>query len=154
MRTDEDEHTRGWVHIPKGDEVMFFKRHGVVPHDHRYDGGKPGNGEQGKGNKDNKGERHTMSTTQQATTQQATTQVKNHKVLVFTTPSCPWCRKAKSYLSDKSVPFREVDVSRDPAAARDLIRRSGQMGVPVIEIDGRPVVGFDKRRIDSLLGLH
>ncbi len=51
------------------------------------------------------------------------------------------------------MPFREVDVSRDAAAARDMVRRTGQMGVPVIEIDGRPVVGFDRRRIDSLLGL-
>ncbi|MHB8263277.1 MAG: glutaredoxin family protein [Acidimicrobiales bacterium] len=89
-----------------------------------------------------------------STTQQATSQERQHKVLVFTTPTCPWCTKAKSYLKDKSVPFREVDVSKDPTAARDLIRRSGQMGVPVIEIDGRPIVGFDKRRIDSLLGLH
>ncbi len=88
------------------------------------------------------------------TTSTATKQERQHKVLVFTTPSCPWCKRAKSYLRDKSIPFREVDVSRDPAAARDLIRRSGQMGVPVVEIDGRPVIGFDKARIDSLLGLR
>ncbi len=77
-----------------------------------------------------------------------------HRVLVFTTPSCPWCRRAKTYLRDRGVPFREVDVSRDAAAARDLVRRSGQMGVPVIEIDGRPVVGFDRQRIDQMLGLR
>jgi glutaredoxin 3 len=65
-----------------------------------------------------------------------------HRVLVFTTPSCPWCRRAKSYLRDRRVPFREIDVSRDEAAARDLIRRSGQMGV------------FDRQRIDRMLGLH
>jgi glutaredoxin 3 len=75
------------------------------------------------------------------------------RVLVFTTPSCPWCTRAKSYLRERHVAFREVDVSRDPAAARDLVRRTGQMGVPVIEIDGRPVVGFDRPRIDRLLGL-
>lgn len=77
-----------------------------------------------------------------------------HRVLVFTTPSCPWCTRAKSYLRERRVPFREVDVSRDAAAARDLVRRTGQMGVPVIEIDGRPVVGFDRPQIDRLLGLH
>ncbi len=76
-----------------------------------------------------------------------------HRVLVFTTPSCPWCLKAKSYLRQRQVPFREVDVARDQAAARDLVRRTGQMGVPVIEIDGQPIVGFDRPRIDRLLGL-
>jgi glutaredoxin-like YruB-family protein len=72
---------------------------------------------------------------------------------VFTTPTCPWCQRAKSYLRSKSIPFKEVDVSRDQQAARDLVRRTGQMGVPVIEIDGRTVVGFDQRQVDRLLGL-
>jgi glutaredoxin-like YruB-family protein len=76
-----------------------------------------------------------------------------HRVLVFTTPTCPWCKRAKSYLQSQKVPFKEVDVSRDPRAANDLVRRTGQIGVPVIEIDGRPIVGFDQRRIDRLLGL-
>ena len=76
-----------------------------------------------------------------------------HRVLVFTTPTCPWCTRAKQYLRQHDVRFREVDVSRDASAARDLVRRTGQMGVPVVEIDGRPIVGFDKSRIDSLLGL-
>lgn len=76
-----------------------------------------------------------------------------HRVLVFTTPTCPWCTRAKGYLRTRGVPFREIDVTRDAAAARDLVRRTGQMGVPVIEIDGRPIVGFDQRRIDALLGL-
>lgn len=76
-----------------------------------------------------------------------------HRVLVFTTPTCPWCTRVKQYLSRRQVRFREIDVSRDPAAARDLVRRTGQTGVPVVEIDGRPVVGFDKPKIDKLLGL-
>ena len=75
------------------------------------------------------------------------------KVLVFTTPSCPWCVRAKRYLTEQKITFREIDVSRDQAAARDLVRRTGQMGVPVVEIDGRPVIGFDKPRIDRMLGL-
>jgi glutaredoxin len=62
--------------------------------------------------------------------------------------------RAKTYLRTQGVPFRDVDVSRDPAAARDLVRRTGQMGVPVIEIDGVSIVGFDQARIDSALGLH
>lgn len=76
-----------------------------------------------------------------------------HRVLVFTTPTCPWCQRAKQYLRQQNVPYREVDVSRDSAAARDLVRRTGQMGVPVVEIDGRPIVGFDQRTIDRMLGL-
>lgn len=79
---------------------------------------------------------------------------RTHRVLVFTTPSCPWCRRAKEYLRERRVSFREVDVSRDAAAARDLVRRTGQMGVPVIQIDGRPIVGFDRPQIDRLLGLR
>lgn len=82
------------------------------------------------------------------------TTARPHRVLVFTTPTCPWCARAKHYLRSRGVPFREVDVSRDPAAARDLVRRTGQIGVPVIEIDGRPIVGFDQARIDALLGLR
>jgi len=80
-------------------------------------------------------------------------QERRHRVLVFTTPTCSWCTRVKSYLAQQRVPFREIDVSRDAAAARDLVRRTGQMGVPVVEIDGRPVVGFDKPKIDRLLGL-
>ena len=77
-----------------------------------------------------------------------------HRVLVFTTPTSPWCNRAKAYLREQHVPFKEVDVSRDAAAARDLVRRTGQMGVPVIEIDGKPVVGFDRPRISRMLGLR
>jgi glutaredoxin-like YruB-family protein len=77
-----------------------------------------------------------------------------HRVIVFSSPTCAWCTRAKTYLSGRGVPFRDVDVSRDPAAARDLVRRTGQMGVPVIEIDGRSIVGFDQALIDSALGLR
>jgi glutaredoxin 3 len=76
------------------------------------------------------------------------------RVLVFTTQTCPWCVRAKQYLRERQVSFREIDVSRNASAARDLVRKTGQTGVPVIEIDGRPVVGFDRNRIDSLLGLE
>ncbi len=83
----------------------------------------------------------------------AAQQARAHRVLVFTTPTCPWCTRAKAYLRERHVPFREVDVARDAAAARDLVRRTGQTGVPVVEIDGKPIVGFDKSQIDRLLGL-
>ena len=76
-----------------------------------------------------------------------------HRVIVYSSPTCAWCMRAKTYLCTRGVPFRDVDVSRDPAAARNLVRRTGQMGVPVIEVDGSPIVGFDQARIDSALGL-
>ena len=75
------------------------------------------------------------------------------RVTVFTTPTCSWCRRAKQYLTQQQVRFREVDVSRDPSAARDLVRMTGQMGVPVILVGNRPIVGFDKPQLDRLLNL-
>ena len=77
-----------------------------------------------------------------------------HRVLVFSTPTCSWCNRLEAYLREQRVPFRDIDVSRDDQAAKDLVRRTGQTGVPVIDIDGRPVVGFDKPTIDALLGLR
>lgn len=76
------------------------------------------------------------------------------RVILFTTPSCTYCRSAKQYLRQRGVPFKDVDVSRDSTAARDMVRRSGQQGVPVIDIGGKIVVGFDRPKIDRMLGLN
>ncbi|ABG04571.1 Glutaredoxin-like protein, YruB [Rubrobacter xylanophilus DSM 9941] len=73
------------------------------------------------------------------------------KVVVFTTSSCPWCERAKRYLRERGVAFKEVNVERDPGAARDLVRRTGSTGVPVIKIGGKWIVGFDRQRIDQEL---
>jgi glutaredoxin-like YruB-family protein len=75
------------------------------------------------------------------------------RVIVFSTPTCSFCNMAKKYFREKSIRFRDVDVSRDPAAARDMVRRSGQQGVPVIDIGGRIVIGFDRVKIDKYLNL-
>lgn len=75
------------------------------------------------------------------------------RVIVFSTPTCSFCNMAKSYFRQKGVQFRDIDVSRDMAAARDMVRRSGQQGVPVIDIGGKIVVGFDRAKIDRYLGL-
>lgn len=81
-------------------------------------------------------------------------EVKNQpKVLVFSTPTCSFCNLAKKYFREKGVKFTDIDVSRDQMAARDMVRRSGQMGVPVIDIGGKIIVGFDKPKINSLLGI-
>jgi glutaredoxin-like YruB-family protein len=75
------------------------------------------------------------------------------RVIMFSTPTCTYCRKAKQYFRKKQVPFRDVDVSKDQAAARDMVRRSGQQGVPQIQIGNQVIVGFDRPKIDRLLGL-
>jgi glutaredoxin-like YruB-family protein len=75
------------------------------------------------------------------------------KVKVYSTPTCPFCHMAKEFLKSKGIEFEDIDVSKDEAAAREMIEKSGQMGVPVIEIDGKIVVGFDKEKIEKLLKL-
>lgn len=72
-------------------------------------------------------------------------------VIVFSTPTCGWCRKLKDYLKENNVRFKEIDVSKDTIAARDMIRKSGQQGVPQMWINNVPVVGFDKEKIKKLL---
>ena len=75
------------------------------------------------------------------------------RVIVFSTPTCSFCNMAKQYFRQKGIKFKDVDVSRDPAAARDMVRRSGQQGVPVIDIGGRIVIGFDRVKIEKYLSL-
>jgi len=78
---------------------------------------------------------------------------KQPRVIVFTTPTCTYCTAAKRYLRQNNIRFREVDVSRDAAAARDMLRRAGSMGVPVLDIGGQIVRGFDRPKIDELLNI-
>jgi len=75
------------------------------------------------------------------------------RVIIFTTQTCSFCNAAKRYFREKGIQFKDIDVSRDAAAARDMVKRSGQMGVPVIDIGGKIVVGFDRAKIDRYLGL-
>ncbi len=78
---------------------------------------------------------------------------KQPKVLIFTTPTCSWCKRAMKYFREHHIKFKQIDVSRDPVAARDMQKMSGQMGVPVIKIGKEVIVGFDKPKIDKLLGI-
>jgi glutaredoxin-like YruB-family protein len=75
------------------------------------------------------------------------------RVIVFTSPSCSWCRTVKQHLKKHNITFKEVDVSRDPGAARDMVRRTGQQGVPVTLINNRPIVGFKKNEINRRLNI-
>ncbi len=75
------------------------------------------------------------------------------KVKVYSTPTCPWCKIAKQFLKENKIKFEEVDVSSNQEAAKDMIKRSGQMGVPVIDVDGQLLIGFDKEKLKKLLKL-
>jgi glutaredoxin 3 len=72
-------------------------------------------------------------------------------VKVYSTPTCGFCHQAKRFLSDRGVYYTDIDVSRDRQAAEEMVRLTGQMGVPVIVIDGEAIVGFDRPRIEQLL---
>jgi len=74
-------------------------------------------------------------------------------VKVYSTPTCPWCIRAKQFLKENNVVFQDVDVSSDKQAADEMMQKTGQMGVPVIDIEGQIIVGFDKERIKQALGI-
>ena len=75
------------------------------------------------------------------------------KAILFSTMTCSWCRRAKRYFKENKIPFREINVERDAQAARDMQKKTGQTGVPVIKIGSKWIVGFDKEKIDASLGL-
>ena len=74
-------------------------------------------------------------------------------VKVYSTPTCPYCHLAKQFLKENKVEFEDIDVSTDQKAAQEMIDKSRQMGVPVLDINGTIVVGFDKAKIKQLLKL-
>lgn len=73
-------------------------------------------------------------------------------VVIYTTPTCGYCYMAKEFLSQRGVPFVEKDVSRNPVAAQEMVRRSGQRGVPVIVVGDRVIVGFNRPLLEEALG--
>ena len=72
-------------------------------------------------------------------------------VTIYTTPTCVYCKMTKAFFKDNNVEYSEKDVASDAAAREEMIKRSGQMGVPVTDIDGELTVGFDKERLPGLL---
>ncbi len=74
-------------------------------------------------------------------------------ITVYSTPTCMWCKKVKSYFKEHNISFKDYDVSKNKDKAEEMVRKSGQMGVPVIVINSKVIVGFDKNKIDNLLGL-
>jgi glutaredoxin 3 len=80
--------------------------------------------------------------------------VKSQKnIRIFTTPTCIYCNNLKKFLRERNIGFEEIDVLKNREALEEMVQRSGQMGVPVVDIDGEIVVGFDKQKISELLNI-
>lgn len=79
--------------------------------------------------------------------------IKKHEVKVYSTPTCPWCVRAKDFLKKNKVDFKEVNVAEDQEAAQFMIEKTQQMGVPVIQVGNEFVIGFDELKLKILLGL-
>lgn len=75
------------------------------------------------------------------------------KVKIYSTPACPFCMMTKKFLKENNIDFEDIDVSTDQAKAQEMVQKSGQMAVPVLDIDGEIIVGFDKEKIRKALGL-
>jgi len=75
------------------------------------------------------------------------------KVRVFSTQMCPYCTTLKEFLKEHNIEFEDIDPSEDKVALDEMVKKSGQMGVPVIDIDGQIIVGFDKEKICELLNI-
>ncbi len=75
-------------------------------------------------------------------------------IKVYSTSTCPYCHRAKDFLKNNNIQFEDIDVGADPEAGKNMIEKSGQMGVPVLDIDGQIIVGFDKEAIQKALGIR
>jgi len=73
------------------------------------------------------------------------------KIIIYGTDSCPWCHKAREFMKEHKVKFTDKNVGEDQKAAQEMIKKSGQQGVPVIDVDGEIIVGFDEDRLRNLL---
>ncbi|MFP4563609.1 MAG: glutaredoxin domain-containing protein [Spirochaetia bacterium] len=72
-------------------------------------------------------------------------------VVVYSTPTCGYCNKAKDYLRSRNVPFQEYNVAQDMRRADEMVKKSGQMGVPVLDVNGKIIIGFNQPEIDKAL---
>ncbi|MFZ5942290.1 MAG: glutaredoxin domain-containing protein [Bacteroidota bacterium] len=79
---------------------------------------------------------------------------KQKRVTVYTTPTCTWCNTLKTYLKQHNISYTEVDVASNPTKAEEMVRKSGQQGVPQTEIEGQMIIGFDKPKLNHLLEIN
>ena len=75
-------------------------------------------------------------------------------IKIYSTPTCVYCRMTREFLDQHSIPYTDFNVAQDAERRDEMIQRSGQMGVPVIDVDGQLIIGFDKARLMTLLGLN
>ena len=75
-------------------------------------------------------------------------------IKVYSTPTCPYCHMLKDFLKEKGVEFQDINVAEDVEAAKQMVEKSGQMGVPQTEINGKIIIGFDKSAIEKELGIQ
>lgn len=74
-------------------------------------------------------------------------------VIIYSTPTCPYCKMAKQFLEEHNIPFQEKDVSKDQVALESMVQKTGQFGVPVIEIDDQIIIGFSESELRKALGI-
>jgi glutaredoxin-like YruB-family protein len=74
------------------------------------------------------------------------------KVIMYSLPTCPYCKRAKEYLSQKGINYTDYDVAKDKSKAKEMIKKSNQRGTPVIIVDDEMIIGFDQLKLDKLLG--
>ena len=77
-----------------------------------------------------------------------------HKVTIFTTPTCAYCKMTKQFFKNNNVQYEEKDVATDTSAREEMIKKSGQFGVPVIDIDGKIIIGFDQSKLKEALEIN
>ena len=75
-------------------------------------------------------------------------------VIIYTTPTCVYCKAAEEFFQEHNVQYEEKDVAQDEQAREDMIQKSGQLGVPVIDVNGEIVIGFDRAKLAELLGIQ
>lgn len=76
-----------------------------------------------------------------------------HKIIIYSAPWCVYCKMVKQYLDEKKIEYTEFDVSADDKAKDEMIEKSGQLGIPVVDIDGKIIIGFDKPAINAVLNI-
>jgi len=75
------------------------------------------------------------------------------QIKVYSTPACPYCHTVKAFLDERGFDYEDVDVAEDARARDEMVQKTGQMGVPVVEIDGQIIIGFDRERISQILNI-
>ena len=76
-----------------------------------------------------------------------------HQVKVYSTPTCPWCKRTKQFLDENKIPYQNFDVASDKAIRDEMVSKTGQLGVPVVDINGDILVGFDEKWLRQKLNL-